>query len=933
MLGIMLQKMWHKRWMNFSLLLGCVLLVGTVVSFPLYQKAAYDRMLQDEFRNYVSSEGEFPTVIHMKNVSKNEKNGATITKLEAFQEEIPATLNVTLKENIRYYSLINAVVKSDMNRVEMDDTHISLGMMTNLPDHVDMISGEMYSDKGITDDGIIEVIVSQESLVKLGLLVGETLTFKALDDYLGNPIRILVKGVFVPNDSDPDYWQSKDLDTSLVCYMNEDVFREYFTGERAGKYMITCHYYSLFEYEDMIADDTPYLVENTKYLLETSKYRSVVDEPRYYNLLVEFSKKINRISATLIIMQVPVLIMLAAFLFMISGQMYEMEKNEISVIKSRGSSRGQIFRLYLYQGILLTIVGGALGVLLGGVFARVLGSVRNFLEFDTQRSLTITYTQKSTIYALAAMLITLCSITLPAIGHSKVTIVNLKQSKNVRKKAWWQRFFIDILLLGISGYGYYSFHKNMTNVSGSVLSGQALDPLLYVSSSLFIVGMGLLFIRLQPYIVNLIYIIGKKFWHPASYISFMETIKQSGKQQLIMLFLIMTVSLGMYHSTVARTILENAVNNTDYNDACDMILAEKWVAKVDQEGTKTGEYEEPDYKKFASMDFAEKYTKVYLDKQGYVSESKNDNQIVTIMGIHTRDFGSMTYVDKSILSKHYYEYLNDLAKDPKGVLLSDNFRTKLGYKVGDTITVYNMLKTPAACNVVGFVEYFPGYAPTVTDLNPDGTSFTADNYLVVMHYDNSKKVFGTLPYEVWVDLKDDADPVDIYDWIEEHDIRVKRYVNRASDVEKTMEDPLLQGTNGVLTLGFVVTIILCAVGYLIYWIMSIKDRELIFGVLRAGGFHKGEIFHMLLVEQLFTGVFAVLAGIGIGLISSYMFVPIIQTSFASATQVLPLRLIIDGLDLARLYGVIALVMLTCLTVLVTILFHMNVTKALKLGEE
>ena len=115
--------------------------------------------------------------------------------------------------------------------------------------------------------------------------------------------------------------------------------------------------------------------------------------------------------------------------------------------------------------------------------------------------------------------------------------------------------------------------------------------------------------------------------------------------------------------------------------------------------------------------------------------------------------------------------------------------------------------------------------------------------------------------------------------------------------------------------------------------MSIKDRELIFGVLRAGGFHKGEIFHMLLVEQLFTGVFAVLAGIGIGLISSYMFVPIIQTSFASATQVLPLRLIIDGLDLARLYGVIALVMLTCLTVLVTILFHMNVTKALKLGEE
>ena len=34
-----------------------------------------------------------------------------------------------------------------------------------------------------------------------------------------------------------------------------------------------------------------------------------------------------------------------------------------------------------------------------------------------------------------------------------------------------------------------------------------------------------------------------------------------------------------------------------------------------------------------------------------------------------------------------------------------------------------------------------------------------------------------------------------------------------------------------------------------------------------------------------------------------------------------------------LCGVIALVMVTCVAVLVSLLFHMNVTKALKLGEE
>lgn len=56
MLGVMLQKLWHKKWMVVCLLLGIVLLVATVVSFPMYRKAAYDRMLADEFTEYLETE-------------------------------------------------------------------------------------------------------------------------------------------------------------------------------------------------------------------------------------------------------------------------------------------------------------------------------------------------------------------------------------------------------------------------------------------------------------------------------------------------------------------------------------------------------------------------------------------------------------------------------------------------------------------------------------------------------------------------------------------------------------------------------------------------------------------------------------------------------------------------------------------------------------
>ena len=234
---------------------------------------------------------------------------------------------------------------------------------------------------------------------------------------------------------------------------------------------------------------------------------------------------------------------------------------------------------------------------------------------------------------------------------------------------------------------------------------------------------------------------------------------------------------------------------------------------------------------------------------------------------------------------------------------------------------------------MGFFSYWPGYAPVITRVNPDGTAVTGENFLVVAHFGKLRQKLGVKPYQVWIGLKEGCDPADAYAWFQSNGIRLTKYVNKDAELKNTLEDPLLQGTNGVLTMGFLVTLLLCAVGYMIYWIMSIRSREMIFGVLRACGMHKGELIHMLLNEQIFSGVLSVFAGIGIGKLASIMFVPILQQAYAAADQVLPMRLVVNASDMNRLYGVIAGVMIFCLSVLILLIFKLNVTKALKLGEE
>ena len=937
MLKIMLQKLWHKKWMVLCLLLGCILLIATVVSFPLYRNAAFDRMIRDEFDEYLNETGLWPGLNKIVSISKNDKASGRIARLEKVMKEMNQDLGVSTKESIYFYSISKNDLKSTMNRTDIGKISLRLGFLSDLPAHAKMISGEMYSESGIASDGAFEVVVSQDCLVKNNLLVGETLEFLTLKDASGNPARIKVTGIFEEANSADYYWQVKPEDVEIVCLMKEELFRENFLGDNSKNLSISCTYYNLFNYEDINGENAASVLERAVYYQEESNIRNALKSSEYRQILENYLAKRTRIEAALFILQVPVLILLGAFLFMISGQMYDMEKNEISVMKSRGGSSAQMFRLYFYQSIFLTLIGAAAGIPLGTVFCRILGSTQNFLEFNVRRQLNIKIDSNVWTYAMVAMAGCILIMTVPALKHSRLTIVKLKQSNALRKRSWWEKIFLDVILLGISIYGYYSFSKNQGSLATTVMEGQTLDPLLYLSSSLFIVGAGLFFLRLQPIVIHLIYLIGRRFWKPASYASFMENVKNGRKQQFIMLFMILTISLGMYHAVVARTILQNAKDNAQYLQPADIVIKEMWdqmpVSSDNMTDAATPTYIEPDYSRYASVAGVKAYTKVYVDDRSLIKTVDKTQSTCTLMGIHTKEFGMVTQIDPDLLPKGYHEYLNELAEQPDGVLLSANFRDNFGFKIGDSVEYKDRRGTYMSSKIVDFFEYWPGYEPTSVTVGPDGTAQKADNLLVIANIGTIQKEIGIQPYEVWMKLTDIENTQGVYNWMAEKNIHVTKFSDKSNELKKVIRDPLLQGTNGVLTMGFIVTIILCGVGYLIYWIMSIRSREMIFGVLRACGMHKGELFHMLINEQIFSGVLSIFAGIGIGNVTSKMFVPMLQTAYAASNQVLPMKLIVNQMDMNRLYLVIAGVMAACLLTLIILVFKLNVTKALKLGEE
>lgn len=927
MIRFMLEKLKHKKWMVLCLLIGNVLLIAVTASQSIYKSASFQRMLTEEFDKKKAETGVWPQWLRF---SLTTGEYAEISGLEGYAQESANQFQVPVMENVVHVKIREQILRSTMQREDGDNITASVGFMSDFENHINLIAGKMYGTT-LTEDGCIEVVVNQEALIQMNVLLDETLGFKKLVYDGDKTVFVKIVGVYEPKDTEDPYWLDAQKDFSKECFTSAEVFDYIFADQQDCAYVI--NYDTLFDYEQMDPAQISTFSRQTNTILNHATYGKYMRTPAYMSVFQTFQAKQKKITATLFILQIPCLILLCAFLFMISEQMLRMEQNEISMLKSRGAKKSQILLLYLMQSTLLAFIGLLIGLPLGKLLCSLLGSARAFLEFDLSRLLKTSFTWESLLYGLAAMAVSVTMTVIPVIKYSDVSIVNLKQSKARTKKPAWMRFGLDFILIGISLYGYYSFSKTSESIKEQVITGKSLDPFLYFCATFFILGIGLLFLRVHPLMIKLLYKLREKKLSSAGYMSFLSTIRTISKQQFIMLFMILTVALGIFYVTIARTILDNAERNIEYLDGCDVILEEKWKdnsAWVKSNDKTKIEYYEPEFGAYYKIDGVGELTKVLYDdvrvKDG-ADAVKLDGKI---MGIRTKEFGEMTQMSDELFSQPYYDYLNALANTPNGVLLSENMRTQFQYKIGDLINV-TVRDRMFSLKVIGFVDYWPTYRQTEYITNESGNISTRNNYLMVSNLSYIQQKIDITPYHVW--MKFNGTTEDFYRFVKENDIKVKSYQDAVVEKDELQTDTLFQGTNGILSLSFIVILLLCGVGYLIYWIMSIRSRELLFGILRAMGMSKKEILHILLNEQIFCGVMSIAAGVLIGTATSKMFVPMIQNAYAATDQVLPLHLVYSISDLSKLFITIAMVLIACIIVLVRIIGKTNITSALKLGED
>lgn len=933
MFSLMLQKLFHKKWMLFCLLIGNILLISVAISHPLYRTSSFQRMLTDEFKAYEESTGEWPTTFSLTYRKSGKTQGTAVETVQAFVDKAGVGYGVGIKHNIRFFTLNEIKLVPETERYNSKDRSMRISYLSDINDHVELVAGR-YPEDGISEEGYLEVMVSRTAEQAQDLLLDETYTSEKFTEADGTPIRIKVVGIFVKLNEDECYWQDSMDTLKKEGFITEATFNELFldTYEEQTYYGLNMSWYQVWDYSTIRPSDVKRIRAYSEELANNKNYSKAIQESNYAEILDSYSTKAKKVEASLLILQIPALLLLCSFLYMISGQMLEMEQNEISILKSRGATRTQIVWLYVMQSVLVGLISLIAGIPLGRLICMVLGSTSNFLEFSVSRELSVQYSTDIVYYAAGAFLVGVMMTVIPVIGYSRVGIVNLKQGKHKGRRSLWKMAFLDIICLGIALYGYYNYMRNRDSIMQDILAGESLDPMIYLSSSLFILGAGLFLIRIQPMLIKLFFKLFKNLVKPSTYASLVGTLRSGKKQEFIMLFMIMTVALGIYNATVARTIVANAEANATYLSGADVVLKEKWKdnsLSISEGDTEKLKYTEPDYNRYGLIQDFENHTKV-LRASSRINSGKV-SVTGTIMGIIPAEFAKVTSLDGEMNPYDFYDYLNVLASVENGALVSENFMIKNGLSLGDFVTFQDANFGRVTVRIYGFFTYWPTYEPYTYVTNKDGSVIKEDNYLVVTNLVYVQDKWGVTPYEIWAKT-DNTEP--LYEFIAETPkLKIAKFSDLSKEKEYIRTDTLFQGTNGILTMSFAIVLLLCAVGYLIYWIMSIRSRELLFGILRAMGMKKREITWMLILEQICCGLYSILAGTIVGFLSAKLYVPLVQSAYAADNQVLPLTLIMSRDDITKLFAVILGVMLVCLFIIGRIVSRMNISSALKLGED
>lgn len=397
-----------------------------------------------------------------------------------------------------------------------------LRSLTDLGSHLTFLDGEMAGDQVSEEQGrpLIEAVVSINTSILFDLRVGEVLSIAPAPGV--DPIYVRVSGIVEPTDPNEDYWPLPPY--ILLDPPNEAEDETLGEDEAEIRVPPAPLYATQKALVDAVGTSYPTTLIDSVWIVlvdtEVFKEWDLADARQRLDdfgdnmaraipgsgVSTRLRQTLNDFESTSFFSRVPLLLLLAIvlvtvffYLAMIVSYLVHSRAKDSALLRTRGTGMGQLVRLYVLEGVLMTGVAVVAAPFLAFGIVAAAGKVLYLRAATGGEFLPVEMGPVPFAIAGGAGLLCLAIVVMPGlVGARGALLAHKLRTGRPPTVPFWQRYNLDIGVLVIGGVVFWELQNRGHLISGGLFDRPGVNEPLLFAPILFLMVVGLLFMRLFP---------------------------------------------------------------------------------------------------------------------------------------------------------------------------------------------------------------------------------------------------------------------------------------------------------------------------------------------------------------------------------------------------------------------------------------------------
>ena len=896
---------------------GLAIAVAFLCSLPLFADGTVDKLLRQGLRIESPRPIETVWLVHWTQFNSPRVSLHEYRLAEQYiRTNLEYVVDLPIEQLVTYIGTQTRFLWSAEEGASLEYSNrraVQLWFQSDLDQHIRFVDGGPLPANQIDPDSGIPAIVHTGVATALSLRVGDRYIFAGRDPLKSTNVPLRIVGIWDVIDPNDPYWSNDTYLKEKAVFIGKDamldmVFNQLPEAQHEFSwYALADVDYITVSNANRVRSGLIFLERRMNQYLPEAKLRGTALK----DLLNTIEPEIWVLNLLMLILGLPVMAVTVYYIAVSFNMVLERQRGEIALLKSRGASPLQVTGIYAVEWLLMGGVAFVGGPFVGRGLAQVTGQTYGFLLFAQRPALNLELTPQVVHFAAAGVGVALLATIGPAIIAARQSIVAYKrEATRSTGQPFWQRYFLDFLLLAAAGYGYLLLDQRQTFEFIEGTTELIVDPLLLVTPTISIIATAMILIRSLPLLAGGLALLASYSSGPSITLVFRQMSRVPAHYVPLILLLIVTIALGTYNASTAHTIDRNFREQVYYRIPGDLVLYERWIYVEETESW----LEPPFYDHYLPGVQGAVTVREY---EVYPVVGSQRGKEARLLAVDRTQFPKISWWRSDFAGVSLGALMNALAVDQSGILADRKFLQHYGLQVGERVTL-SYKNQLIEFNIAESIDFFPGLDPR-------------KGFIFVANIDYLYDIAGQEPYQVWLKVDQQISSGELVDALHRKRFHITKISDSRVEVGLGRTHPQRTGLFGVLSIGFILGAALTVLAFFLYAFLTFERRVVQLGILRAIGMSVRQLITLTVFEHVFLILLGAVAGTAIGLLTTYVFIPFFRLGVED--QLPPFVITTAWEDMGRLYGVVGIMLVLGMAGILWLIRRMNLSRAVKLGEE